>query len=136
MRGEFSEGGECQGVYSSENIARTNALRLMEEERVRPNKQWEELTHNNWERGCDYYSIQSWSIDEPLTETIYLILRGEAYEGSNCEEVCATEESARAVVARLIEESGIRPNKQWVETHRNTWVRGCDILSIDSWPFN
>jgi hypothetical protein len=63
--------------------------------------------------------------------TLFLVLRGEQYEGGHYQGVYSTEERARAKVMELISRSRVRPNDQWVERGHNRWVKGCDYITIE-----
>ncbi len=134
MRGEAYEGAHCEGVYSNEQLAQTKVANTVNDsEDYSP---WEESRYNSWTHGCEYVTIESWPVEGPFTETVWLVLLGEAYEGMAIRDICGTEELARTKVVSLFDQSGVQSNKPWTELRHNSWKRGCDVLAVEEWTMN
>jgi hypothetical protein len=62
FKGEAHEGGEVQGVFSTEQNAVIWCKGFIEAQTGR--HVWEEKTPTSWRRGCDELSVEAWEVDK------------------------------------------------------------------------
>jgi hypothetical protein len=130
VRGEAYEGHHYEGIYSSEENARNKVLELIQSYNGF-DVPWAESSHNNWEQGCSYISIESWPVEQVPMGTVWVILRGMAYEGDDCRGIYSDYASARANIGRVMSEC-VGGHNPWVERD-NTWIRDSETITIESW---
>ncbi len=66
-----------------------------------------------------------------MATTVWIVSRGEAYEGSDIQGVFWTHKAAYDCVEQIKLENPNR--KPWVQEHPDSWKSGCDYLEIDDY---
>lgn len=134
MRGDTYEGGNCEGVYSNEQLAHAKVTDIINSSK--DHFLWKKETHNYWIQDYHFVTIESWNVEGLFTKTVWLVLYGKAYEDRYINNIYGSEELARNKVVSLIEESGAQPNEPWKEMSHTSWQQGWDVLSVEEWTID